>query len=234
MRSSSILGRSEARQHRSRRKSSYFEALPRGFLDVENRLIDCGMGLVAGVDEAGRGPLAGPVVASAVVLDCRKVPPGINDSKRLSAGRRMQLYDQIRASAVAVGIGVVPPEVIDGSNILEATMRAMAEAIADLGVTPDCVIVDGRDVPEIDLPVIALIDGDARCLSVAAASIIAKVTRDGIMQEADKMYPRYWFRHNKGYGTRGHLEALRKYGPTSFHRFSFEPVAALAGERDAQ
>lgn len=192
------------------------------------------MRLVAGVDEAGRGPLAGPVVASAVILDCRRVPPGINDSKRLSAARRQRLHDEIRASAVAVGVGIVPPEVIDGSNILRATLQAMAEAVADLGVAPDCVVVDGKNVPAIDLPVVALVDGDARCLSVAAASIVAKVTRDRIMQEADKVYPRYWFRRNKGYGTRGHLEALRRYGPTSFHRFSFQPVAALAGEGDAE
>lgn len=189
---------------------------------------------MAGVDEAGRGPLAGPVVACAVILDCRKVPQGIDDSKRLSAVRRERLYNEIRSSAVAVGIGVVSAEVIDANNILRATLQAMAEAVGHLDVAPDCVLVDGRSVPCLDMPVVALIDGDARCLSVAAASIVAKVTRDRIMREADKVYPHYLFGRNKGYGTRGHLEALRRYGPTRFHRFSFEPVAALVGGRNAQ
>jgi ribonuclease HII len=192
------------------------------------------MQLVAGVDEAGVGPLAGPVVASAVILDCRNIPEGIDDSKRVAAAERARLHGLILASAIAVGIGIVPPEVIDRNNILRAALQAMAEAVADLGIAPDCVVVDGRNVPNLDLPVLALVDGDSRCLSVAAASIVAKVTRDMIMLEADKMYPHYLFGRNKGYGTRGHLEALRRYGPTRLHRFSFEPVAAAAGERNGE
>lgn len=196
---------------------------------MEIRLADCGMGLVAGVDEAGRGPLAGPVVASAVILDRRTAPEGINDSKKLSERARVRLFDAIRSTAVAVGVGVVSPEVVDRANIVGATLEAMTAAVRSLGVVPDCVVVDGKNLPDLPVPTIALVQGDARCLSVAAASIIAKVTRDRIMREMDSVYPHYAFARNKGYGTRDHLEALRKYGPSKIHRFSFAPVSALMG-----
>jgi ribonuclease HII len=194
---------------------------------LEDRLAGCGMKLVAGVDEAGRGPLAGPVVASAVILDRRNVPPGIDDSKRLSAATRERIFEAIASSAVAVGIGIVPPEVIDRGNIVQATLQAMAEAVGALSARPDCVVVDGRNLPDLPVPAIAVVQGDARCLSVAAASIVAKVTRDRIMQQMDLVYPQYSFGRNKGYGTRAHLEALKKHGPSSIHRFSFEPVSVL-------
>jgi ribonuclease HII len=196
---------------------------------LEIRLADCGMGLVAGVDEAGRGPLAGPVVASAVILDRRTAPEGINDSKKLCERARARLFDAIRSTAVAVGVGVVSPEVVDRSNIVGATLEAMTTAVRSLGVAPDCVVVDGKNLPQLSVPTIALVQGDARCLSVAAASIIAKVTRDRIMREMDEVYPHYAFARNKGYGTRDHLEALRRYGPSKIHRFSFAPVSALMG-----
>jgi len=187
--------------------------------------------LIAGVDEAGRGPLAGPVVAAAVILDNRKFPEGINDSKKLPEKVRADLYGKIMAGAVAVGVGAAPADVIDRSSIVKATLLAMVEAIAGLGVRPDCVVVDGKDVPGLDLPVITLVDGDSRCLSVAAASIVAKVTRDRIMNEMDGLYPAYSFAQNKGYGTRDHLEALRRHGPSSIHRLTFAPVASFGEGR---
>jgi len=197
-------------------------------------LTACGMGLVAGVDEAGRGPLAGPVVASAVILSAGRIPPGIRDSKQLSALARARVFDEILAAALAVGVGVVPPEVIDHANIVRATLEAMAKAVRSLRVRPDCVVVDGRDLPDLPVPVIGLIKGDARCVSVAAASIVAKVTRDHIMLVMDTVYPQYFFARNKGYGTRDHIEALRLHGPTRIHRFSFEPVSASLGARLAE
>jgi len=192
------------------------------------------MRLVAGVDEAGRGPLAGPVVAGAVILDWRRVPAGINDSKKLTPAARTRLFVEIEATAIAIGVGIVPPEVIDRANIVNATLQAMTEAVLSLGLEPDCVIVDGRILPALPMPTIGIIKGDARCVSVAAASIVAKVTRDRIMLDMDLLYPDYSFKRNKGYGTRDHLEALRRYGPTGIHRHSFEPVAAVAGGAGAQ
>jgi len=203
--------------------------LPEGFLDLETRLAGCGFGLVAGVDEAGRGPLAGPVVAAAVILDRVTAPEGIDDSKKVSERARTALYEAIRATALAVGIGVVPPEVVDRANVVGATLRAMADAVDSLAVKPDCVVVDGNNLPDLAVPTITLVAGDACCLSVAAASIVAKVTRDRIMQEMDSVYPHYHFARNKGYGTRDHLEALRRHGPSEIHRFSFAPVSALVG-----
>jgi len=203
--------------------------LAEGFLDLEIRLADCGLGLVAGVDEAGRGPLAGPVVAAAVILDLRHAPEGIDDSKKLSEGARVRLFDAITRAAVAVGVGVVSAEVVDRANIVGATLEAMKAAVRSLGIVPDCVVVDGNNLPDLQVPTIALVQGDARCLSVAAASIVAKVTRDRIMREMDELYPRYAFARNKGYGTRDHLAALRRYGPSKIHRFSFAPVSALIG-----
>ncbi|MFZ1947462.1 MAG: ribonuclease HII [bacterium] len=203
--------------------------MPRGFLDVENRLADCGIGIVAGVDEAGRGPLAGPVVAAAVVLDRRRFPQDVNDSKALSEKTRLRLYSEIVATALAVGVGVVPPRVIDCRNIVRATLQAMTDAVEALSIRPEGVVVDGRDLPDLAVPVIGLVRGDSRCLSVAAASVVAKVTRDRIMQDLDLVYPGYDFGQNKGYGTRDHIAALMRRGPTAIHRFSFEPLASLIG-----
>jgi ribonuclease HII len=201
---------------------------------VESRLADCGLGLVAGIDEVGRGTLAGPVVASAVILRHDRVPSGIRDSKQLTEKARVRLFGEIQASAVAIGIGVVSSKVIDRDNIVAATLLAMTEAVLSLGVRPDCVVVDGRDVPDLAVPAIGIVKGDIRCVSVAAASIIAKVTRDGMMTDVDAVYPAYGFARHKGYATREHLAALRAHGPSKIHRMSFEPVAVLAGARIAE
>lgn len=180
--------------------------------------------MIAGVDEAGRGPLAGPVVASAVVLEPSGVPLGIGDSKRLSVGQRLRLCEEIRRSAISIGIGVVSARAIDKVNILEATRWAMTQAVLSLEVECACVVVDGRALPDVHVPVVGVVKGDARCVSIAAASIVAKVTRDRLMERMHVLYPRYRFADNKGYGTRHHIEALRRYGPTRIHRLSFEPV----------
>ena len=189
------------------------------------------MTLIAGVDEAGRGPLAGPVVACAVILRADRIPPGIADSKQLSPQRRAYLYEAIRRDAIAIGTGVVPARGIDRMNILRATMVAMSQAVKGLNVDPECIMVDGNRLPEFDIPAIAVVGGDRRCISIAAASIIAKVTRDRFMDRMDTIYPRYRFKANKGYGTRDHIEALRRHGPTRVHRYSFEPVAEMVGGR---
>jgi ribonuclease HII len=199
------------------------------FLDIEARLRRCGTRLIAGVDEAGRGPLAGPVVASAVILSPDSIPPGIRDSKKLTARRRLDLFGRIRRSAISIGVGIVSARAIDRVNILEATKWAMIEAVQSLKIPCDGVLVDGRALPEMAVPVIGLIKGDDRCVSVAAASIIAKVTRDRLMVTMDGLYPRYRFRSHKGYGTPAHMEALRRYGPSRIHRFSFEPVSSAFG-----
>ncbi len=234
MQSFSISGVRKARPRKSRANNRHFQRLPDDFLDVENRLISCGMGLVAGVDEAGRGPLAGPVVAGAVILDPDCIPVGIRDSKKLSERARTYLFGEITASAIAVGVGVVSSEVIDSDRIIRATLQAMAEAVLSLGLKPDCIIVDGRMLPDLPMPIVGMVKGDARCLSVAAASIVAKVTRDSIMRDMDIVYPEYCFRRNKGYGTIDHIEALKRYGPTRIHRFSFEPVSTIVGARSGK
>jgi ribonuclease HII len=179
---------------------------------------------VAGVDEAGRGPLAGPVVASAVVLRQDDIPDGIKDSKKLTANQRERLCVKIEQSALSIGIGIVPALAIDRINILQATRWAMSKALQALGVGCDCAVVDGTALPDIGVPVIGMVKGDARCVSIAAASIVAKVTRDRLMDRMHLLFPRYCFRSNKGYGTRQHLEALKRYGPSRIHRFTFEPV----------
>ncbi|MGH6781939.1 MAG: ribonuclease HII, partial [Sphingomonadaceae bacterium] len=179
---------------------------------------------VAGVDEAGRGPLAGPVVAAAVILDPARVPEGINDSKKLSAPRRARLYAAIEASA-RIGIAIVEAEEIDRINILQATMLAMTRAVSALGDAVGHVLVDGNRLPQWHWPATAVVGGDARSLSIAAASIIAKETRDRLMIEADALHPGYGWARNKGYGSAAHMEALNRLGPSPLHRKSFAPVA---------
>ncbi len=186
-------------------------------------------GLVAGVDEAGRGPLAGPVVAGAVILDAAAVPEGLNDSKKLSAGRRDALYDAIVAGS-AWGVGIVEPAEIDEINILQATMKAMRLAVEDLGVAPSSCLIDGNRCPDLDCPSQAIVKGDSRSVSIAAGSIIAKVTRDRIMVELDALHPGYAWTSNMGYGTKAHLTALAELGPTKHHRRSFAPVRAAEQE----
>lgn len=176
---------------------------------------------VCGIDEVGRGPLAGPVVASAVVLpkDCDILY--INDSKKLSEKKRELLFDEIMEKAVAVGIGIVSPERIDEINILQATYEAMREAVSKLGVRPDVLLNDAVKIPGIDALQVPIIKGDAKSASIGAASIIAKVTRDRLMVEYDEVFPEYGFASNKGYGTAVHIEALKQIGPTPIHRRSF-------------
>ena len=176
---------------------------------------------ICGIDEVGRGPLAGPVVAGAVILpkDCDILY--INDSKKLSAKKREQLYDEIMEKAVAVGIGMVGPNRIDEINILQATYEAMREAIRNLAVRPDILLNDAVTIPEVDIKQVPIIKGDAKSISIGAASIVAKVTRDRLMVEYDKIMPEYDFASNKGYGSAEHIAALKKYGPTPIHRASF-------------
>ncbi len=196
----------------------------------ESALWDEGIELVAGVDEAGRGPLAGPVFAAAVVLPRECVIPGLNDSKKLSADRREQLYDVIHREAVAVGVGSASHAVIDEINILRATMGAMADAVRELGLEPGHVLVDGaQKIPEVPWPQTALHQGDQRSAPIAAASIVAKVTRDRIMVEMDGVYPGYGFARHKGYGTEDHISALTRMGPCPIHRMSFHIVEESSG-----
>lgn len=171
----------------------------------------------------GRGPLAGPVVTAAVILDQSFDLIDVNDSKKLSPKRRLELYPQILSEAVSVSIGLKNADVIDKINIYEADRLAMAEAVNNLNIKPNELLVDAMNVP-VDLPQIKLIKGDAKSNSIAAASIVAKVFRDKLMDDYDELYPQYGFKNNAGYGTREHLEALKKYGPTPIHRKTFAPV----------
>jgi len=182
---------------------------------------------LAGVDEAGRGPLAGPVVAAAVILDRRRVPKGIDDSKKLGPAVRAELCAKIR-NVAAVGVGIASVAEIDEINILWATMLAMERAVTALGVDPAMVLVDGNRCPRWTRPSVAVVSGDASCLSIAAASIVAKHERDRMMQDYDSAHPGYGWTSNKGYGSPQHLEALRRLGPSPLHRRSFAPVAQLA------
>ncbi len=174
---------------------------------------------IAGVDEAGRGPLAGPVVAACCILPLDCMIDGINDSKKLSEPKREKLYCEITASAV-FKVSVIPQEVIDEINILRATKRAMAECIENMPVKPELVLIDAVDI-KVSVPIKSIIKGDAQSYNIAAASIIAKVTRDRLMRDYDNLYPQYGFAKNKGYGTKEHIEALKKCGPCPLHRKSF-------------
>ena len=183
-----------------------------------------GLARVAGVDEAGRGPLAGPVVAAAVILTADRRVKKLCDSKLLSPERREDLFHVITARAVAIGVGIVDHETIDRVNILQATRLAMLEALRGLAVAPDLVITDFVVLPGLTCPQRNLVDGDVRCATVAAASIIAKVTRDRLMLEADKQFPEYGFARHKGYATADHLAALDRHGPCPLHRRTFAGV----------
>ena len=176
---------------------------------------------ICGIDEAGRGPLAGPVVAGAVILpkDCEILY--LNDSKKLSAAKREELYDEIMEKAVAAAVGMASPARIDEINILQATYEAMREAISKLAVEPGILLNDAVTIPEMIIPQVPIIKGDAKSVSIAAASILAKVTRDRLMVEYDKVMPEYGFAGHKGYGSKEHIEAIKKYGPTPIHRKTF-------------
>lgn len=178
-------------------------------------------GIICGIDEAGRGPLAGPVVAGAVVLpkDCDILY--LNDSKQLSEKKREELYEIIMEKAQAVGVGYAPPERIDEINILQATYEAMRQAVSALSVKPDILLNDAVTIPDVAIRQVPIIKGDAKSVSIAAASIIAKVTRDRLMRQYDSVFPEYGFAQNKGYGAASHIAALKKYGPSPIHRKSF-------------
>ncbi|MCG3121238.1 MAG: Ribonuclease HII [bacterium] len=197
-------------------------------LKFERTLWGQGLTHVAGVDEAGRGPLAGPVVAAAVVFPREFFLPGVDDSKKLSHERREQLYPQILASCLTYGVSIVPVEEIDRINIYQAAMLAMRQALAQLSPAPQHVLVDGRQNRMLDLPQTAIVKGDSLSFTIGAASIIAKVERDRLMLDYHRVFPQYGFDKHKGYATRSHLAALQQFGPCAIHRRSFHPKA-LAG-----
>ena len=186
----------------------------------------CGYRRIAGVDEAGRGPLAGPVVAAAVILPVRCRLVGVDDSKQLSVSERDRLYTVILERAVLVGVGSATAEEIDQINILEATKLAMRRALAEISPAPDYVLIDAVPLTGVGMPIRAIIKGDALSLSIAAASIVAKVTRDRLMAQFHEAYPQYNFLSHKGYGTEEHLARLAEYGPSPIHRRTFAPVLA--------
>lgn len=187
--------------------------------EYENTYAACAM--ICGIDEAGRGPLAGPVAAGAVILpkDCTLLY--LNDSKKLSEKRREELFVQIKEQAVAWCVGIVGPERIDEINILQATYEAMRHAVAGLGVKPDLLLNDAVEIPGVDIMQVPIIKGDAKSVSIAAASILAKVTRDHMMVEYDQLFPDYGFAKHKGYGTAAHIQAIKELGPCPIHRRSF-------------
>lgn len=203
---------------------------PIASFSVEAACRTAGLWPVAGVDEAGRGPLAGPVVAAAVVLDPAALPDGLADSKVLTPDRREALYAAVMSSALAVSVAASSAARIDRTNIRLATLDAMSRAVGGLWIAPRHVLVDGRDIPSLPLGVTgeAIVDGDAICLSIAAASIVAKVTRDRMMVAAGRVLPGYGFEAHKGYGASAHLDALARSGPTRLHRMTFGRLKGMA------
>ena len=189
----------------------------------EKELYSQGLNLIGGVDEVGRGPLIGSVVAACVVLPKDFILEGLTDSKKLSEKKRNLFYDVIKEKAIAIGLGIVGEKKIDEVNIYEATKIAMKEAIKNTKIKLDHILIDAMPL-DINIPTTSIIKGDAKSISIAAASVIAKVTRDRMMYELDKKYPMYDLKNNKGYGTKKHLEAIEKYGITKYHRLTFKPV----------
>ena len=190
--------------------------------EYEKAAVSSGFNIICGVDEAGRGPLAGPVCAAAVILPADTVIEGLDDSKKLSEKKRERLYDEITEKAVAYSVAYGPLEEIESLNILEATFLAMNRAIDGLSVKPDFALIDGNRLPKnIKIPCETVIKGDSKSMSVAAASVLAKVTRDRLMLHFDAKYPQYDFKKHKGYGTKEHTELIKKYGPCEIHRLSF-------------
>lgn len=202
-------------------------------LKYEKKLYKNGINLIAGVDEVGRGPLVGPVVASAVILPKNYELKGLTDSKKLSEKKRNEFYNILKKDAIAIGIGVVDASVIDEINIYEASRQAMIKAINDLKLKPEHILVDAMPL-NLDIPSTSIIHGDALSLSIAAASVIAKVTRDAMMYELDKKYPEYGFAKHKGYPTKKHLENLRKYGVLDNYRFTYRPIRDLIDSKDVK
>jgi ribonuclease HII len=197
--------------------------------DLEAAEMALGGGPVVGIDEAGRGPWAGPVVAAAVILDPQRIPQGIDDSKMLDAEERERLYLRITATALAIGVGIGDVDRIDRDNILAATLWAMSDAMGRLTLKPKLAIIDGNQAPRLACTTRTIVNGDAKCLSIAAASIVAKVTRDRLMIKLGAELPGYGFERHKGYGTPEHRSALKKLGVTPYHRRSFKPVQLALG-----
>lgn len=202
-------------------------------LEYENNLYKEGVTLIAGVDEVGRGPLIGPVVACACILPVNFYHKDIKDSKKLSEKKREEMYKIIKENAISIGLGIVSEKVIDELNIYEATKIAMKEAIKNLNITPEHVLIDAMKL-ELNIPSTSIIKGDAKSESIAAASIIAKVTRDHMLDEMDKEYPMYDLKNNNGYGTKKHLEALKTHGPCKYHRVSYSPVRNALNEKNTK
>lgn len=201
-------------------------------LKREKELYQEGYHFICGCDEAGRGPLVGPVVAGAVILPENYELEGLTDSKQLSEKKREKYFPIIKQDAIAYGIGIVDAKTIDEINIYEASRLAMKKAIANMKVNPDYVLTDAMPIKDLNVPVEPIIHGDALSLSIAAASVLAKVTRDHILMELDKKYPQYEFARHKGYPTKRHLELLKLYGPTEDYRFTYRPVRDLISKGD--
>lgn len=190
--------------------------------EIENEFFHRGIQLIAGIDEAGRGPLAGPVVVASVILPPNSMIEGVNDSKKISEAKREKLYDSIIQEAVSYGIGIIYQDEIDEINILQATKKGLTLAIKQMEIKPNIILVDAlTGIDTLGIPYQSIIKGDAKCYSISAASILAKVTRDRIMREWDKVYPEYGFASHKGYGTAKHIAAIKEYGPCPIHRRSF-------------
>ena len=188
---------------------------------IENSYFEEGIKVICGVDEAGRGPLAGPVCAAAVILPANLEIPGLNDSKKLSDKKRRELFPIIKEQAIAYGIGLAYHSEIDDINILQATFLAIERALAQLDVKPELALIDGNRQKDFGIPATTVVQGDSLSASIAAASVLAKVTRDDIMLELDKEYPEYGFAVHKGYGTKAHYEAITRFGPCPIHRMTF-------------
>lgn len=210
------------------RQGELFSAAPLDTLLFEKTAYRSGFTYVAGIDEAGRGPLAGPVMAAAVILPAGLSIIGVDDSKKLSPEKREKLFEIIMVQALSVGVGIIGPAEIDRINILQATRRAMLAAVRQLSPQPDCLLIDGISTIDSAIPQKTIKKGDSLSLSIAAASIIAKVTRDRFMIEMDSKYPEYGFSGHKGYGSAAHLDAIRRFGPSPIHRLTFGGVKEYA------
>ncbi|MDD2409248.1 MAG: ribonuclease HII [Bacilli bacterium] len=199
--------------------------------EYEKELNNKGINLIAGVDEAGRGPLVGPVVAAAVILPKNYYHEGINDSKKLNPKKRDLMFEIINRDAISIGISVIDNNIIDKINILEATKKAMIEAVNNLSIVPEHILIDAVKL-NLEIKSTSIIKGDAKSISIAAASIIAKVTRDKLMDKLDLKFPEYGFKHHKGYGTKMHMENIKKHGLLDNYRFTFKPINVLINEGD--